>query len=236
VDNSRYQYRHQSSWLMPFRRIYRAIHIRRRNKVLRSANAISTVSPWHADFISRFNPNVHVVYNGYDAKQFFPENIPSKRFIVSYIGSLADWQRPALETIRQAISELGLPVSLEVHTPQQDPIPHTKMGDAIRHSSIMLVFTATHTHGMLTTKFYEALGCEKPILCVPSDKGSLAELIDYTHAGLATDDIEQIKAFILNKYNEWLSQGFTRQHTLHREEFDRHYQNTKLLELIYSLC
>ena len=88
----------------------------------------------------------------------------------------------------------------------------------------MLVLTSEQTHGMMTTKFYEALGCEKPILCVPSDKGSLAELMEYTHAGLATDDIEQIKAFILAQYYEWQQNGFTRQAIQHREEFSREAQ------------
>lgn len=235
VDNSRYQYRHQNKWLMPFRHIYRAIHIHRRNKVLKTANAITTVSPWHAEFIRQFNSNVHVVYNGYDAKQFYPEDIPAKQFIVSYIGSLTDWQRPALAIVQQAIKELDIPIILEIHTPHRNTIPHTQMGEAIRRSSIMLVFTATHTHGMLTTKFYEALGCEKPILCVPSDKGSLVELIKYTHAGLATDNIEEIKTFIRACYNEWQQNGFTHQPTRHRNEFNRNNQNAKLLELIHNL-
>ena len=89
----------------------------------------------------------------------------------------------------------------------------------------MLVLTSPDTHGMLTTKFYEALGCEKPILCVPSDKGALAELMAHTNAGLASDDIEQIKTFILEKYQEWQKNGFTRQATQHREQFTRQAQN-----------
>ena len=89
---------------------------------------------------------------------------------------------------------------------------------------IMLVLTSEHTHGMLTTKFYEALGCEKPVLCVPSDKGALAELIRYTNAGIASDDNEVIKKFILDTYNEWQQNGFTRQATQHRNEFTREAQ------------
>ena len=137
--------------------------------------------------------------------------------------------------MQQAIKELDIPIILEIHTPHRNTIPHTQMGEAIRRSSIMLVFTATHTHGMLTTKFYEALGCEKPILCVPSDKGSLVELIKYTHAGLATDNIEEIKTFIRACYNEWQQNGFTHQPTRHRNEFNRNNQNAKLLELIHNL-
>lgn len=222
VEDSRYQYKHQSRWLMPFRKLYRAIHIRRRNQVLRAADAITTVSPWHAQFIQQFNPNVHIVYNGFDDKQFYPKDVHTERFTVTYIGSLFEWQQPALEKVKQAIRELG--VVIDIHTPQNNPIPHDQLGDAIRRSGIMLVLTNEHTHGMLTTKFYEALGCEKPILCVPSDKGALAELIADTNAGVATDDSETIKAFITEQYEAWQRHGFTRQATRHRNEFTREAQ------------
>ena len=225
VENSTYQYRHQSRWLMPFRQLYRAIHIRRRNHVLRAADAITTVSPWHADFIRTITAHrspVTVIYNGFDDKQFYPKDVPVKEFRITYIGSLFEWQKPALEKVRQIADELH--IQLDLHTPQNNPIPFTQLGDAIRRSSIMLVLTNTNTHGMLTTKFYEALGCEKPILCVPSDNGALAELMAYTNAGLATDDTERIKAFIQEKYNEWQEKGFTRQATQHRDEFSREAQ------------
>ncbi len=225
VDDSRYQYRHQSRWLMPFRRLYRAIHIRRRNQVLRAANAVTTVSPWHADFIKTITNNlspITVIYNGFDAKQFYPEDIATSTFKITYIGSLFEWQKPALEQVRKAIEDLD--VVLDIHTPQHNPIPYTDLGDAIRQSSIMLVLTNTHTHGMLTTKFYEALGCAKPVLCVPSDNGALAELIAYTNAGIATDDSEQIKEFILTQYKAWKQNGFTRQPSIHREQFTREAQ------------
>ena len=233
VDDSRYQYRHQSRWLMPFRRLYRAVHIRRRNNVLRAANAITTVSPWHADFIRSFNTNVHIIYNGYDAQQFYPEDVRTETFKITYIGSLFEWQKPALEIVKQAIEDLD--VVLERHTPQNNPIPHTQLGDAIRRSSMMLVLTSPNTHGMLTTKFYEALGCEKPILCVPSDQGALAELIHYTNAGIATNDIEDIKAFIQHHYQEWQAKGYTRQTTQHYEQFSREAQCEQLEQIIREL-
>ena len=180
---------------------------------------------WHAEFIRQFNPNVHVLYNGYDPKQFYPEDIPTNQFTISYIGSLFEWQKPALEIVKQAIHELNNhEIELNIHTPKENPIAHDQLGDAIRRSSIMLVLTSPDTHGMLTTKFYEALGCEKPILCVPSDHGALAELIEYTHAGIATDDKEAIKTFIIEKYNEWKKQSFTRETTTHKDEFSREYQ------------
>ena len=239
VDDSTYQYRHQAWYTMPFRRLYRAINTRRRNRVLRTAEAITTVSPWHAEFIDTQIVQSSIVqssiiYNGFDDKQFYPEDIPSDRFTITYIGSLFEWQKPALEKVKKVIDELNhqSSIHLDLHTPQNRPVPHDQLGDAIRRSSIMLVLTSEHTHGMLTTKFYEALGCEKPILCVPSDKGALAELIDYTHAGIATEDVEEMKTFILEQYRQWQQHGFTHQPTRHRNEFTRNAQYDKL----YNTC
>ena len=235
VDDSRYQYQHQQWWLMPFRRLYRAIHIRRRNKVLRSANAITTVSPWHKEFIQNLTANsvpVYTIYNGFDEQQFYPENIRTEQFTITYIGSLFHWQRPALEKVKQAVE--GIRIQMDIHTPQDHPVAHDRLGDAIRRSGIMLVLTSPNTHGMLTTKFYEALGCAKPILCVPSDQGALAELMAYTNAGIATDDIEAIKAFIIQHYRSWEQNGFTAQQTQHREEFSREAQTKQMEQIILS--
>ncbi|MBQ6723235.1 MAG: glycosyltransferase family 4 protein [Paludibacteraceae bacterium] len=240
VDNSRYQYHHQSGWLMPFRRIYRAVHIRRRNKVLRAATVVTTVSAWHREFIRTLNPNTITMFNGYDEKQFHPKDIPTDTFRITYIGSLFDWQKPALNKVQTIIEELNKTkiinhksqIVLDVHTPQNNPIPYTEIGDAIRRSSIMLVLTDIHTHGMLTTKFFEALGCQKPILCVPSDQGELAELMDWSHAGLDSDDFEQIKAFIIDRYKEWQTKGFTRQSNLLWEILSREAQSEEIEKLI----
>ena len=216
---------------MPFRRLYRTIHIRRRNKVLRAADAVTTVSPWHAEFIKQYNSNTHIVYNGFDEKQFYPKNIQTNTFTITYIGSLFEWQNNGLHKVQQAITNIKLPIILDIHTPQSNPVPFDQLGDTIRQSSIMLVLTSPNTHGMLTTKFYEALGCEKPILCVPSDNGALAELIEYTNAGISTNDIKQIQAFIQEKYDEWQRNGFTHQVTSHREKFSRETQ-CELMETI----
>ena len=235
VDDSRYQYQHQQWWLMPFRRLYRAIHIRRRNKVLRAANAITTVSPWHKEFIQNLTANcvpVYTIYNGFDEQQFYPENIRTEQFTITYIGSLFHWQLPALEKVKQAVE--GISIQMDIHTPQDHPVAHDRLGDAIRRSGIMLVLTSPNTHGMLTTKFYEALGCAKPILCVPSDQGALAELMAYTNAGIATDDIEAIKAFILQHYRSWEQNGFTAQQTQHREEFSREAQTEQMEQILLS--
>ncbi len=233
VPNAQYQ-SHRQWWVRPFRQWYRAVNIRRRNRVLRCADCITTVSPWHVDFLRRFNPNVHLIYNGYAPALFYPQDIPAVEFLITYIGRIYEFQSTSL--IEQAVRELSLPgLRLNLHTPNHNPIPTNEVGNEIRRSGILLVLTNPSAHGMMTTKFYEALGCEKPILCVPSDEGCLAETIRETNAGIASSDIEEVKAFILDKYHEWQKYGYTHQAVVGKERFSRQHQAEQFEQLFLSL-
>ena len=231
VDHSHYQYHHQQWWTKPFLGLYRAINVKRRNHILRQANQIISISPWHVDFLKTFNSNVHLIYNGFDPSQFYAKDVSTQKFRITYIGSLFSFQDPT--PLQMAVQELQLPdIEVVFHTPQKDPVLHTEIGNTIRQSSIMLVLTARHTHGMMTTKFFEALGCEKPILCIPSDNGLLAQTIQDTNAGIATDDVEAIKAFIVDKYEEWKAKGFTHQPIENKEQFNRLHQATEFENIL----
>ena len=232
VPGAQYQ-NHRQWWARPFRNWYRVVNIRRRNRILRQANLITTISPWHVDFIRQFNKNVELIYNGYDPAQFYAEDIPTDKFQISYIGKIYEFQNTYL--IEQAIRELDLPnIKLNLHTPDHQPIPLDRVGDELRQSSIAIVLTNPETHGMMTTKFFEALGCEKPILCVPSDNGLLAKTIRETNAGLASSDINEIKEFILDKYHEWQKKGFTRQAVINKEQFSREKQAQQFEQLFFD--
>jgi hypothetical protein len=94
---------------------------------------------------------------------------------------------------------------------------------------------ACTTHGIRTTKFFEALGCEKPILCTPSNTDELAKTIQRTKAGLASSDINEIKQFILAKYHEWRQNGFTRQNVENNESFSRKEQAKQFEQLLIEV-
>ena len=233
IPGAQYQ-SHRQWWARPFSQWYKQVNIRRRNRVLRMADAVTTVSPWHVDFVRQFNPNVHLIYNGYDPSQFYAEDVPSDTFRIAYIGKIYAFQSTAL--VEQAIRELNLPdIEFNLHTPTYQPIPLNQVGNELRKSSIALVLTNLNAKGMMTTKFFEALGCEKPVLCIPSDNGLLAETIRETNAGLASSDINEIKAFITKKYQEWQLNGFTRQAVVHKEKFSRQ-QQAQQFEQLFLQC
>ena len=115
------------------------------------------------------------------------------------------------------------------YIPRQDILP------VMHSSSILLVLTTPSTpngtHGIMGTKFFENIGVEKPILCVHSDEECLAHAIQKTHAGLAATNVEEVKAFILEKYQEWLQNGFTRQAVVNKEQFSRQKQAQQFEQL-----
>lgn len=232
VPDAQYQ-SHRQWWARPFRKWYQTANIRRRNRILPRADCITTVSPWHVDFLQRFNPNVHLIYNGFDPAQFYAEDIVSNSFLITYIGKIYEFQD--ISPIERTIRELHLPdVQLNLHTPYYNTIPITAVGDELRRSGMALVLTNPAAKGMMTTKFFEALGCEKPILCIPSDEGCLAQTIRDTNAGLASSDQDEIKAFILDKYREWQRNGYTHQAVVNKEQFSRLRQAEQFEQLLLS--
>lgn len=237
VPDAQYQH-HRQWWARPFRNLYKQINICRRNHVLRQATSITTISPWHVDFLHAQNSNVHLLYNGFDPEQFYFAPVHNKEFLISYIGTIYEFQHPEalFSMIRQLQDELPQ-LRLNLHTPDHHPIAITAVGDEIRKSSIMIVLTSPTANGMMTTKFFEALGCEKPVICYPSDHGLLAQTIENVNAGIATDEIEAIRTFIIDKYREWERNGYTRQPVKQeiKQRFSRQYQAEQMEKIFKQL-
>lgn len=226
VPNAQYQ-NHRGWWTKLFRGWYKRVNIARRNAVLRKADSISTVSPWHVEFIRQFNPNVHLVWNGYDPKRFYAEDIKTDEFVIGYFGKVYEFQHP--EIIEAIVKKMP-----HVRLRFESSLAPDKVADEIRKCSILLVLTDPTAHGMMTTKFYEALGCEKPVLCIPTDNGLLADVIRKYNVGLASSDEQEIHDFIEEKYREWKAKGYTRQAVVNKEDFSREVQAEKIQNIIAS--
>ena len=117
-------------------------------------------------------------------------------------------------------------------------VSNAEVLQVLRQSAISLLLTnkagVNGAHGIMTTKFFEALGVEKPVLCVRSDEECLAEVIRDTNAGVAATTAEEVKAFVLDKYNEWQNKGFTRQavNIDKKQLFTRQYQAEQFEKLL----
>lgn len=110
----------------------------------------------------------------------------------------------------------------------------------LHRTSISVILTNQATphgsHGIMTTKFFEALGVEKPVLCVRSDEECLAQVIRETNAGVAATTAEEVRTFILDKYHEWQKNGFTHQPVIQeqKQRFTRRHQALQFEALLLS--
>lgn len=114
-------------------------------------------------------------------------------------------------------------------------VPRKELNSIMAESSILLALgcpPAEEQHGILGTKVFEAIGVEKPLLLVPSDEDSLAELIRETGIGCAARNKEEVKTFLRAKYAEWKENGYTRQTVTHKETFSRQSESQQMLSLI----
>lgn len=248
-------------------KIYERKQLRKRNKILRSANLVTSVSPWHQNILSQHNANTHLIYNGYDADAFVPKDIACDKFYITYLGKLYSTQlrdpRLLFEALRQLVEEQAINADLVRVLFHTDPrgmqeiqdlgndyqitqlldingyIPREEILPVMHKSSILLVLTCqstpTGTHGIMGTKFFENIGVEKPILCVRSDEECLAEAIRTTNAGLSATHVEEVKAFILEKYHEWQTHGYTHQPVINKEQFTRQ-DAAKRFEQLFLQC
>ncbi|MBR1928332.1 MAG: glycosyltransferase [Paludibacteraceae bacterium] len=262
-NSQSYYLSHNSKWLRLFAKWYVKISLNRRNKALGEASAVTTVSPWHVKVLSRYNTNCHLIYNGYDKKEFFAEDIKSDEFRLVYTGKVFPLPHQNISIFFEALREIKLPdLKVVIHTNDQGRnlieryikeyeinesiidirpfINLSDIADLLRKSSICLVFSNkasdSSVHGMMTTKFFEALGTEKPVLCVRSDEECLADVIRDTNAGLAANNAIEIKAFIEEKYAEWKAKGFTRQKVKNKEIFSRQYESEQFLKLFERIA
>ena len=237
-----------------------------RNKALRAAKAVVSVSPWHVDTLRAYNASTHLIYNGFDEKQFFFQAQKSSRFCITYIGKLYNLSlrnpdllfaalQPLVQNGKLPLNELSLRFYVEQDmtptltemaqrhqlVPALQILPfvaNTQVNDILAQSGIALILnnpssTAYPIHGVLTTKVYEAIGAEKPLLCIPADHDCLEELVKQTQTGLSSDDIPEIQAFILDKYKEWKQNGYTRQliNQAIKQQFTRQYQARQFEQL-----
>ncbi len=247
--------------------LYRKRNIRLRNQVLRTAQAITTISPWHVDFLQQIHPNVNLIYNGFNADEFYPQDIHTDKFIIAHTGRIFNFElrNPTLlfaglqqlkhnqqinlkdveihfymdDESNQLVQTLSKDYTVDHFVHCHSFVPHTKLLPLLHQSSILLILANKVTQdgpfGIMTTKFFEALGVEKPVLCVRSDEDCLAAAIQQTNAGLAAQTTEEVADFILEKYNEWKAQSFTHQVVQNKELFTRQYQAEQFAHLFESI-
>jgi glycosyltransferase involved in cell wall biosynthesis len=82
-------------------------NLKERNKVLRFAKAVTTVSPWHVSILKQYNPDVRLIYNGYDPEFFYPADIKEDKFYITYTGRLISAEMGDPDLLFKALERLA---------------------------------------------------------------------------------------------------------------------------------
>lgn len=265
---------HDSFWRLSFdrkmdrlRAMCSFISKRRMVKMHRKASALTSISPWHAEWLKRWNPDSICIYNGYDPELFKPvAPVKTDRFEIVYTGTLGEPRGRDFELLLQAVYELdktGVISPTKFHVsfycgtimrtnnirerieelrikPYFEFLPFVPLSEVpklYKRASCLLLLSAKSgpngTHGVMTTKFYEYLASNRPILCVRSDEECLEAAIKATNAGCAARTVDEAKIYLSSLYDEWSSKGMTRGTTdeTRLTPYSRETQSRQFVEL-----
>ena len=154
-------------------KLYEHKQLRMRNRVLKYAHAVTSVSPWHQQLLSQYNPHTHLIYNGYDEQVFVPRDVKAQQFQIAYLGKLYSTSLRDPRLLFAALHELltegqiaqqDLRVLFHVDEAAKDQlhalaqeyhishvvdiqgyIPRAQIVEVMHQSSILLVLTTTST-------------------------------------------------------------------------------------------
>ena len=222
---------------------YQKFMFQQRNLRFKNVNTITTITPWHVEQLKKYNPNTHLIYNGYDPENFYPQVVKGqKQFKITYTGIInsIEYRDPTL--LFRAVKKLSKnniidkeQFRIQLYTQKNrravvienkdyqeikefvdfyDYVDTSEIPKILNESSILLLlsnkYTPTGPKGLIsTTKYFEYLAVERPILCIKSDEDLLEESIHKANAGLSARTLDETYDFLLEKWNEWKNKGRT---------------------------
>ena len=191
---------------LPMSRAARALDARLERAVLRSADAVTTVSPTWARLLERTggleDGTVHVVHNGVDKQDLAAaEDAEVRRdaFVLAHVGSLYATRDPEAvwEAIRQLRVEGAVPDLVVRLVGRTDPairaaaeatgasveaveyVTHDRAVREMASAALLLLSIEPFPaeDGMITGKLYEYLASGRPVLGVGPPSGDAADLL-----------------------------------------------------------
>jgi hypothetical protein len=197
-----------------------------------TASMITSVSPVYTDRISQFvNVPGETILNGFDTLLPKIQQEDNNSFIIVYNGTLYDTQdvEGFIRAIIRCIDIFQDKITIQIQFPGicYDPHQERRLKALIQgyesfflltprihkeeviqlqqKADLLLMLTHIGQKGIPSSKLYEYLAIQKPILCFPSDHDIVAETLLNTGVGyvIDTEDVlfDKLNGFILLKLN-----------------------------------
>jgi glycosyltransferase involved in cell wall biosynthesis len=205
-------------------------------QIMRNSCCIITVSePLAKDLEELHSKEVATITNGFDEEDYSEEVLLTTKFTISYTGKVySDGQNPT--PLFKAISELkredGISIDKvevrffgvnvrEVISPMVKEyglddivkvyglIPYRESLIRQRESTVLLLLTWNNLEdkGIYTGKVFEYLGAGRPVLAIGLTGSVVDELLNKTGSGMVVNEVEEIKAILINWMREFKTYG-----------------------------
>ena len=144
-------------------------------------------------------------------------------------------------TSKELIEQIAADFKIASYIDYFDYVPASEIPKILNHSAVLLQLanktTETGPKGFMTTKLFEAMAVEKPLLCVRSDEACLEKTIKQTQSGIAARTVEEVYDFLLHYYTEWKEKGYTTIEVDRQavEKFSRKRQAEQFMDLFTEL-
>jgi hypothetical protein len=197
-----------------------------RKKIARNSSELITVSKYLSDRLEKkLNKKTNLIYNGFD-ENLFNANVENKNEVkrkvikIVYIGKLINtWYRnpaPLLMAINQINKNQNKKIEIHFYGTENNiiekinnyswvyfnnRIPFNEVNDILNSADLLLVLTNNDRKGILTTKLFEYMPINKPIICLPNNDEELKDIITDYGLGFSLSNKEEIMAFFKN-YDE----------------------------------
>ena len=202
--------------------------------VLSSASAVTTVSPsWVDLFREKATNDYSVIENGFRASEFdaVEEAVSDDAFVLAHVGKLYASRNPtglwqALRELHESgqipnfkirlIGSVDATVEREIESNGLSPlvervgfVSHEEAVRQMARSTLLLLVIEpfAEARGMITSKLYEYLASERPVLGVGPPSGDAGALIAKHNAGdlVAWDDVQGARRVLMSHYESWES-------------------------------
>ena len=148
----------------------------------------------------------------------------SKNFQLKFVGRIDDriLDKITSSELNNSVKNLGY-------------LPHSEANLEMQNSDLLLItnFPEDKSKGIIPGKIFEYLATKNQIISFGPKDSDVKRILEETHAGkhFSYDDYESLKAFILEKFNDWKT-GSLSSNTENIEQFSRRNLTKKLAEIL----
>lgn len=258
-------------WVADFRDVYeqfraptgvfmRRIGVFYERKQVRTAGAVTTVSPGLANILMRrHGREVNVIHNGFDPDDFIARiHAHTNKFTITYTGALIGAKKQRLATFVAALKQFAShpnvtpgDVLCDVYGCNDRAVSECvrlcdlPVGGLLRvnervsreqcvhlqqSSTILLSLADPKMQGIMTGKIFDYLRAYRPILSVPRDNDCIDQVLRQTQAGLSLSTVNEIADQLLYWYRQWKTTGSVEYHGV-PSEIEKYSRRTQAEQL-----